>query len=330
MTDAIDRLSRTVTVVGAIIAATVSTTSLLTNCSKQRSDRYATFRSAVGTEDARWKALYDDYLTTFGPDFSANQERRRAKLIALFTIAQGRLPTFAEFSVDADEKKQAIDRLGAMQTSLLNAIESQGGADPALKSELALRSFAGKLQIGARAAAPQSSASAPADLPPDEPVSRETVALTGPSPTGWDVDLFWCDGKAAAANYRLARSVADSLAQRAESGRSIAPGMLLGSIRVRVAPAALQQGQGPARYTWLVADAGPGEKEAAIELQRAINNGLGRELFGLGTSTGRPTRWYLSAFVCPGDGAASPPVPQAPAGAADAGAEASALTTMAR
>src|SRR5690349_5678314 len=222
MSDAIDRLGRSITIVTAIIAATVSATSLLSNCSKQESERYSAFRTAVGNEDDHWKALYDDYLSTFGADFTANPERKRAKIVALFTIAQRKLPSFTEFAVDDKEKDEAIARLTAMQTGLLNSLEQQGAGDPELARQLAARSYAGKLRIESPGAATQSSAS-PADAP-KEPVRREIVELTHDSPTGWDVDLFWCDGPAGEANYRLAKAVGESLAGPAQIGRSIAPG----------------------------------------------------------------------------------------------------------
>lgn len=304
MSDTIDRLGRSITIVTAIIAATVSATSLLGNCSKQESERYAAFRAAVTVEDNHWKALYDDYLSTFGGDFVTNPERKRAKIVALFTIAQRKLPSFTEFAVDKEEKEEAIVRLTAMQTGLLNSLEQQGAGDPELARQLGARSYAGKLRIESPGAATQSSASVAEK--PSEPVRREIVELTRESPTGWDVDLFWCDGSKGEANYRLAMAVGDSLAAPAKIGRSISPGVTLGRIRVRPAPPSLQRGEGPARATWVVADRSEGELSAATAIQVAINNGLGRPLFGLGNSNGTSTRWYISAFVCPGTGAATP------------------------
>lgn len=315
MTDIVDRLGRTIAIVTGIIAATVSANTLLTTCSKQETERYAAFRTAALSEENYWKSLYDDYLTVFGDEFANRQDRKRAKILALYTISQRKLPDFVEFDVPDAEKAQAVERLTVMQAGLLNGLEEQGSTDPILKELLARRSFAGKVQTRAAATEPPP-APPPPPVPAKEgapPAAPEATILTlSPnSPTGWDVDLFWCQGAGEGANYEVARTLGDGFATLAKTGRSIAPGVTVGRVRVRPASPGFQQlPNSPARATWVVYDTGPGEVEAATALQQALNAATNRARFGLVGSGGRRTRWYLSAFVCPAAASNSPAVAQ--------------------
>ena len=175
---------------------------------------------------------------------------------------------------------------------------------------------------GAGEAAPAVASVATASLSEAAPLGNESLpgsaapeALTGPSKDGWDVDVFWCKGPDALLNYRRAVVVSKALADLSTSGRALASGVRLGRVRRRPASEQYQQQEGsPARYAMVVADSGPGEREAAIALRDSANTLLGAPMLRLGTSTGTPTRWYLSMFVC------APAT--APAGPAEASATA--------
>ncbi|MFL6845678.1 MAG: hypothetical protein ACJ8ER_12440 [Allosphingosinicella sp.] len=310
MADTIEKLGRTVAVVAAVIAATVSANTLLTTCAQRNLDRYAGFRAAVGSEEAYWKSLYDDYLTIFGPDFTADAKRRREKVLALYTLAQRTPASFTEHDVSESEKQEAARRIEIMQTRLLNSLDEQGADDPILKAELERRSYKGK-QARIAAAAPSGTAPAPAPVvaPPPQPQSSPprpvTEVLTGESATGWDVDLYWCQGAGEGDHYRLARGLGDYFAEISRSGRSIGPGVTLGQIRTRPATSAQYAGlRFPAPGNWVIWDSGAGEEAAAQALLQAAGNSAipgatdARPIH----SNGKPTRWRLSAFFCSGTG----------------------------
>jgi hypothetical protein len=194
-----------------------------------------------------------------------------------------------------------------MQTRLLNSLDEQGADDPKLREELERRSYKGK-QVRINAAEPSGTAPAPAPVieppkPQAGPPKPVVEVLTGESATGWDVDLYWCQGAQEGDHYRLARSLGDYFAEISRSGRSIGPGVTLGQIRTRPADANQFARLGfPAPGNWIIWDSGPGEQAAAQALRQAAGNSA---LPGAADvqpihSNGKPTRWRLSAFVCSG------------------------------
>lgn len=163
----------------------------------------------------------------------------------------------------------------------------------------------------APAAAPVPTASVSGAMPLGTqplPKNPSTEELTRASADGWDIDVFWCQGDGALLNYRRAVLVSEALADLSKSGRSIASGVKLGRVRRRPAPIEYQRQEGsPAQWSLVVSDSGPGEREAALALRDSANTLLGQPLLRLGTSTGTPTRWYISMFLC--SSGASPAVP---------------------
>lgn len=332
MADPIERVGKSVTILAAIIGVVISVNTVFANrvktdadaviaAAKLKSENYAAFRGAVTRDELYWQSLYDQFLTIFGKDFGAQPEARRAKLIALYTLAQHPLPSFDEFAVPAAEKRTALDRLTTMQAGLLNNIEEQGANDPLLAAELERRSYKGK---AAEALPPAPGANPHAAAPTVRPAPAPPVAAPGSPPaatdragtivtlsplsaTGWDLDIFWCEGPDAAANRSTAMQLGNAMAPLAKAGRSIAPGVTLGRIRVRPASIAFQQQpRSPAAGAAIIYDTRPGERQAAQALQSSFNTVLNADRFVVRGSDGAQTRWYLSAFVCaPAAGAAA-------------------------
>lgn len=316
--DPIDRAAKWAAAAAALVGVALSANTFIAGFAKEEAARYEAFRTATSNEEKFWKSLWDDYLTVFdeptkaNPDPQKESQRRRAKVLAIYTLAQRKLPTFVEFEVDDSEKQEAAQHLSAMQAGLLNSLE-EGAGDPVLRAELLRRSYAGKLDIESNALPAKYSAPVTLDaerLAPPAPTAQTadfevpsaSFELSPPSKIGWDVDLFWCQGPSEKANYRLARGLGESLATFAKSGRSIAPRVALGRVRIRPATVAWQaMAKSPARKSWIVHDRGPGEREAAVALQRAINSSSNEVVMGLGVSDGDLTRWYLTGFICGGD-----------------------------
>jgi hypothetical protein len=303
--DPLDKMSRSVTFVGAMIGLVVTGTAWLSSCDTNRAQSFKSFREAVAGEETYWKSLYSDYQAIFTKDFDGRLDQRRARIRAIYTLAQREPATFAEFAVPDLERAQASGQITTMKTSLLNALTD---TDPVLADELRARVVLAR--GGEQAAAPaeaRSDAARPAEkqatAPPPLPTTN-IVQLSPPHETGWDVDLFWCRGANYNANYQTTVTIGNGLAAFAISGRTIAPSVALGRVRIR--PANRQQPPGPANGLTVVHDIGPGEAEAGRAVMDAIAGtlGPGAPRFTLLRSNGARTPWLISAFVCP---SASPP-----------------------
>lgn len=299
--DSLDKLSRTITFVGTAIGVVVTATALLSSCDASKAQRFKSFREAVASEETYWKELYSDYQGVFTKDFDDRRPARRARILAIYTLAQRRPATFAEFSVPDSERDQASQLIKTMKTSLLNALQD---TDPELADELRRRAF---LTRPSEQPATPTQDSPPTPDPPEQRVTPPPVApttgiveLSPPHDSGWDVDLFWCSGANRNANYQTASTIGSGFASLAVSGRTIAPGVALGRVRILPAPAALQRPPGPAIGFTVVHDIGAGEAEAGRAILDTINGSLvaGVPRFRLLRSYGRPTRWLISAFVC--------------------------------
>jgi hypothetical protein len=307
------KLSTSITFVGTIISVVAAGTALLGSCDTRRAQSFKSFREAVSSEETYWKGLYTDYQEIFTKDFDDRQAQRQARIRAIYTLAQRQPATFGEFSVPDLERTQASAQVAAMKTSLLNALTD---TDPALAAELRARvvlARAGEQPAAAPNAPSQSTqpAATPATPPPPPPPpatpSNRVVELSPAHASGWDVDLFWCRGPNQDSNYQRALAIGNGFASFATSGRTIAPSVALGRVRIR--PAARQQPPGPASNFNVVYDSGPGEAEAGAAVLATIAGvlGSGPPQFRLVRSNGTPTRWLISAFVCPPPSAAPAP-----------------------
>lgn len=308
--DSLDKLNRTITILGTAIGVVVTATAFLSSCDASKAQRFKSFREAAASEETYWKGLYADYQGVFTKDFDGRLPARRARILAIYTLAQRRPATFAEFSVPDSEREQASQLIETMKTSLLNALQD---TDPELADELRRRAFLSR--ASERALGPTQASSSNLE-PPEKQVSPPPVAptnaiaeLSPPRDSGWDIDLFWCTGANQNANYQTASTIGSGFASLAVSGRTIAPGVALGRVRIRPAPPALQRPPGPASGFTVVHDTGPGEAEAGRAILDTINESLGSGAarFRLLRSIGTPTRWLISAFVC----MPSPPPPTA-------------------
>jgi hypothetical protein len=311
MAEAADKISRTITIVAALLGVVVTANTLLTSCENRQAERYKSFRTAVQSEEDYWKGLYSDYQSVFTDAALRNQQdARRARLLSLHTMAQRPAATFREYSVSENEKQSAMDRIGSIRTSLLNALPD---ADPALAAELRRRRFLTRVSERPEASeAPGESAPAmqPQVTPAPTQPTQQIVQLSPPSDSGWDLDIFWCPGQHQSSNYATATSMGNAFASFATTQATIAPGVTLGRVRVRPAPLSLQVPGGPARGFSVVHDSGPGEFEAADAVRATMSNSLapGGQQVRLLRSVGNPTRWYVSAFVCTETAAARPGV----------------------
>ena len=92
-----DKMSWAIGILGAIIGIAISVHGCTITQSKESSDRYAAFRTAVLTEEKSWKDLYDEYLKTFEKEQLENAPLRQNKLFALQAIAARDIASFQEF-----------------------------------------------------------------------------------------------------------------------------------------------------------------------------------------------------------------------------------------
>jgi hypothetical protein len=119
------------------------------------------------------------------------------------------------------------------------------------------------------------------------------------SGSGWDLDIFWCRGARQDENFRKAATLGAEFGRLAGEGRALAAGVRLGRVRARPASVAYQRQPGsPASRSWVVADSGMAEEQAAAAVRQSAIVLLGGDVIGQATSVGAPTRWYLSMFIC--------------------------------
>jgi hypothetical protein len=305
-----------------LVSATIGFASWHNSNIQQEASMFTNFYGRSGGEEAFWKALYDDYLGTFDERFESRPEWRRARLLAIFELARSReIPAFEEFRLPQPRREYWTRRLTEIRTSLYNGLDERAAADPALRAELVRRGFGGD---GARSEDRPANATenaAPAAEPRAPPVITAAIStqaavvnslrapaaddpekLSEASESGWDVDVFWCRGARQDENYRRANMLGREFGRLANAGQAIAPGVRLGRVRTRPASIRFQrQPSSAASRTWVIADNGEGEAEAAAAVRASANVLLGQELVGAGTSIGTPTRWYLSMFLCGSD-----------------------------
>lgn len=303
MADNLDRISRSVTVIGAIIAAGVALNTLITTRATQAASNYQAFRGAVAAEDARWRGLYDDYLGTFTKDYADNPELQARKRAALNTIAERDVASFVEFDVPAREKAYEHDRINKLRLALIGALTDPRADDRATAEARQQESFnAGiaekPVQQGAAAVQPPARDGAPLPTAP--------VVLSRANPSGWDIDVFWCrgtpgrDDTAAAANHATASALGNAFAAFSRDARPLVPGVRLGRVQLKPLTPEQQARHGVTRslVSW---DNSPGEFEAAGAVQRLVNGAIAPTApqFALARNSYKPSQWYISVFVCP-------------------------------
>lgn len=137
---------------------------------------------------------------------------------------------------------------------------------------------------------------------PSQTAAQRVQLLTVGAPTGWDLDVFWCDGPGAAESYAAARAAAIALAGPAAATQAIAPGVRLGRVQLRpIRPqdTSVWRAAMKGRSLLVVADPGKGEVEAAEAIVRKIlTSAAVIDQSELGTPQS-PSRWYLSVVACP-------------------------------
>ncbi|NIJ22250.1 hypothetical protein FHS95_003965 [Sphingomonas naasensis] len=297
----IEKMGKFVALVSAIIGVTISGNNFLISRAKDSSDRYTAFRTAVSSEEKSWKDLYDEYLKTFEKEQLENETLRQKKLFALQAIAARDIASFREFDIDDREREAAIRRVSLTRTALLNALSDNRTSDPATADALRRRTFAAEQSLAAKAAPPPAAAASPtgtalAALPAIETLSRDT-------PKGWAIDVFWCED-GGQTSYTTAHTLGTAFASFANAGRPLAPGVSLGRVQVQRADARMWQTIGIARGRYVVRDNGAGEEQAAEAVLNLINDPASDSpRFSRGLSTGKPTPWYLSVWICPPAGA---------------------------
>lgn len=133
-------------------------------------------------------------------------------------------------------------------------------------------------------------------MAPPDPVSK-TVLLTRGQLTGWDVDVFFCEGVGRNADYAIARVSADAIASASAKKQILAPGVWLGRVQIRPWPESLRDRT--FKGLSVVSDRAPGEDAARDAIAKLLPKDQNRE-FRLVQSRGTPTKYYISVFACNG------------------------------
>jgi hypothetical protein len=300
----LQRIGSSVGTITAIVAGVVALNTAVTTWSNDRIARHTAFREAAKAEEAYWKSLYDDYLTTFDPNVARDPGLASAKRYAILNLANHVVPTFEEYAVRDGLKEETAQRLLAMRSSLIDALQDKraSGEDVANASRTAAFVADEADRVRQRSEQPtqlqQAQEAIAAAGPPPGSISYQTRTLASGSARGWDVDVFWCQGPVEATNFTKAQAAAELLAARATSATELAPGIALGRIRLRSVPVAFQKPpEDPGRGDVVIWDDAAGEHAAAEQILAAIDTSKSGA-YRLVRSTAR-SRWYISVFACP-------------------------------
>ncbi|CAN5401617.1 hypothetical protein BH10PSE15_BH10PSE15_01790 [soil metagenome] len=310
-----ETITNRITLLGGIVAAIVTVNSSLSSCSKDNIERYATFRSAVDSEEKFWNGLYDQYLGTFEPapegvDPEAAKAKREEKLRAIQALANHTVPDFREHQLgllwsSTSAQAQASANIAAIKKGLIDALTRSEDPQVARSTKEAI--FAADEAQTVRTAADSLAAPPPAaPVPVPEQtvqtgtlISYQSQTLSAGDPKGWDVDLFWCAGASEAVFYGKAAAIAQQLADAANAAgsRLTAADLLIGRVRLRSLPAYLQgNGTYPATGRTIWVDADPAERGAGTALLKYFN-ATQAPPFAL-MPTNKKSAWYMSVFIC--------------------------------
>ncbi len=122
------------------------------------------------------------------------------------------------------------------------------------------------------------------------------MVARGPS-TGWDVDVFWCKGTNQDKDYAVARASAGVLSDYAANSKALAPGIVLGRVRLRPWPETMRDGS--FKGLIVVSDAAKGEDEVRNVIANLLSTRQ-KVTFQPRRSVGNATPFYLSVFACDG------------------------------
>lgn len=320
------RIGSSMGTITAVVGAVVALNTAVSAWTAERVTRHNSFREAVKAEESYWKGLYDDYLSTFDPAVIKEEPQRKAKRYAILNLANHTVPDFEEYAVRDGLKTEASERLVAIRSSLIDALQDSRASGPEIASESRNASFVAddsdRLRQRGKGASPvERLEEQVAAAAPGASLSYQTRLLAAGDPKGWDIDVFWCQGPVESSNFAKAQAAAELLAGRAKAGESLG-GQRLGRVRLRSVPPAFQKRPGdPGRGDVVIWDAGAGERALAAQVLATINPPSGNA-YRLVHSTAR-SRWYLSVFACP-------IAPEAPAAAAAVPAETLAGSTARR
>lgn len=323
-------------IVATVVTIVSGANTLFTGYLQGAAQRRQTFREAVKNEQGYWGNLYHEYLlaldTKTEPDGS--QEVLNRKLLAICQLASRDVPPFDDyplgyqiggqqlFDTPGDDRLNARAALLDMRDKLRQAISAPSSSTEIAAQCIGQRDAEEADQSASRdreapASIPQDSSGAvPVPPPPTLSAALTTQAnvkatadtngnitsvLSAGSPTGWDVDVFWCDGDNKAPNQASAQTIAKVLADWANAQKDIGAGIHLGRIRLRPLPVERQTDQQPHDRNYVAYDSGPGEQDVAQALLRTVGSRVTPALTPF-PSRGRATKWYLSIFVCAATG----------------------------
>jgi len=126
----------------------------------------------------------------------------------------------------------------------------------------------------------------------EEATAKAALAAKPPRPTigpgwgDWDIDVFWCQ-KSGEPARKNADAIVTALQNDGAKGR----------LRARVLPDSINAQPGY-RVSGYAVRRDTGEEERAVALKLLAERILPGTTFDV-LPTGRATRWYLSAFICP-------------------------------
>lgn len=322
--DTMARTARTMGIITAVLTALVAFNTLVYSCSNDRKAREEEVLEKLRSDEVFWTDAMRDLGTLIDkrplmgkPDrnWEAQCDILGDRTYKLVEASEGDSDSIAaEKEIDAEFLKARQPR---MRVKALRVFFQGRMLNQELVGACAI-DFAKRLDQADQARRITLSATNNdiTALPPqqleDVRLQRPMIALTPPSKDRWDIDVFWCarsDQAAQSANFARAVNEGRKFAGMAQRGDRIV-NQRLGRIRVRILSESAQNITGPFTYfnsgNRLLYDRNDqAEKALVIELTKRLNetggNGNKGDLAaGLieAKDQGRPSKWYISLFIC--------------------------------
>ena len=327
--DPMARTARTMGIITAVLTALVAFNTLVYSCSNDRKAREEAALERLKSDEEFWAEAMKDLGTlidkrptgiTGNPNWDAQCSLLADRTVKLVASADGQSSEIAEdveIEFEFQRARQARIRVNRLRQTfqarmqdekLIGSCASnftvqlkQTEEANRISNQLDWSEITNKARFGA----------SPQQL---ESIGLEStsIALTPPSKDRWDVDVFWCarrDPAAQSANFSRAVNEGLKIAGMAQRGERIGTERL-GQVRVRILTQSAQKITGPFTYfksgNRLLHDRGDrAETNLVTKLAGMLNqsgtNGTGSGLANGDievTEQGRPSKWYISLFVC--------------------------------
>lgn len=327
--DPMARAARTMGIITAVLTALVAFNTLVYSCANDRDARQDTALERLKSDEEFWTEAIKDLSTlidkrptgiTGNPNWDAQCGLLADRTVKLVASAEGQSIANAEdveIELEFQRARQARIRVNRLRETFQARMQDEKLIGPCASDfTVQLKQTEEANRISNQLNWPDISSKAGFEISPQQleaiGLERTSIELTPPSKDRWDVDVFWCarrDPAAQTANFYRAVNEGLKLGGMAQRGDRIG-NERLGQIRVRTLTESAQNISGTFTYfksgnRFLFDRGNQSEQNLVSELSTRLNqsgtNETGNNMAAgpiSPTAQGRPTKWYVSLFIC--------------------------------